>query len=91
MDGAYYIYKQPQYPYEILKLYRKETVDQHRKGNGQSDFTEKMYSNDSYEDIIKKGLELKNEVSEQSLNEEAITTSAMPAHYSKNILQKRLK
>lgn len=86
VDGAYYIYKHPQHSYEILKLYRKETANQHRKSDGTSDYTEKVYSNDSYEDIIRKGLELKNE---KPLNEEAITTSAMPATYSKNILQKR--
>lgn len=104
MEGAYYIYKENHYPYEIIRLYTKEGYEQHRKGDGITDYTETIYSSQSPQDIIQKANNIKNSFTQEvPLNEDGapapatgaaplastISTSDMPAFYGKKILTKR--
>ena len=73
-DGAYYIYKEENYPFELVRLYHKETFNQHHKGDGSEDFTEVLYSTRNYQDIIKKANQIKSEFPakrEEPINEDA--------------------
>lgn len=103
-EGAYFIYKENHYPYEIIRLYTKEGYEQHRKGDGISDFTETVYSSQSPDDIVQKANNIKNSFTQETaLTEDGapaapagaspiastISTSDMPAFYGKKILSKR--
>lgn len=72
-DGSYYIYKENMYPYEILRLYKKETYSEHRKGDGKADFTEPVYQNQSYQDILAKAKSIADGFSKEieAINEDA--------------------